>query len=58
MIIVPELAGYVPADESMCLSDTTQARHEGKIDYMARGSIASMLDLPVEEVRVNRVMSA
>jgi hypothetical protein len=43
MITVPELAGYVAADGSINLSDTTQARHEGEIERMARDFIATAM---------------
>lgn len=55
MITVPELAGYVAADGSINLSDTTQARYEGEIDDMARDFIAVTLDMPIEDVHINRL---
>ncbi|WP_210085517.1 hypothetical protein [Mycobacterium sp. OAE908] len=55
MITVPGLAGYVAPDGSINLSDTTQARYEGEIDYMARDFIATVLDVSIEDVRIIRV---
>jgi hypothetical protein len=55
MITVPGLARYAAADGSINLSDTTQARDEGEIDFMARGFIATVLDMPIEDVHIGRV---
>jgi len=55
MITVPELAGYVAADGSINLSDTTQARYGGEIDDMASDFIATMLDVPIEGVHVEHI---
>jgi len=38
--------------------DTTQARHEGEIDDMACDFIATVLDVPAGDVRINRLGSA
>lgn len=53
-ITVPGLDGYVRSDGSTNVSDTTQARHEGEIDAMARDFIATVLDVAVESVGVRR----
>lgn len=55
MIRVPALAGHVSAEGAMNLSDTTQARDRGEIDTMARDFIATVLDLPVDDIAVQRV---
>jgi hypothetical protein len=55
MITVPGLDGYVAADGSINVGDTTQARHAGEIEYMARDFIATVLDLPIEDIEVRRI---
>jgi hypothetical protein len=55
MITAPGLDGYVAADGSINVGDTTQARHGGEIDEMARDFIATVLEVPIEDVRVERI---
>ena len=40
MVKVPELVGYVAADGSVNVGDTTQARHRGEVEQMAREYIS------------------
>jgi hypothetical protein len=54
MITVPELNGYISPTGTINLSDTTQARHRGEIDAMACDFIATVLDIPIEDVKVRR----
>jgi hypothetical protein len=55
MITIPELDGYVTPDGSINVGDTTQARHPGEIEDMARDYIAVTLDIPIEDVAVRRL---
>lgn len=54
MIRVPGLDGYVTASGAINASTVTQARYEGEVEEMARDFIGCVLDVPIEEVRVNR----
>lgn len=54
IITVPELDGYRDADGAINVGITTQARHEGEIDAMARDFIATVIDVSVESVVVRR----
>jgi hypothetical protein len=52
MITVPGLGGYVAADGSINVGDTTQARFPGEIEDMARDYIAVSTDTPIEDIEV------
>ncbi|GAS98200.1 uncharacterized protein RMCC_5165 [Mycolicibacterium canariasense] len=52
MITVPELDGYVTPSGAINIGDTTQARHEGEIEAVARDFVATVLGVPTEDVAV------
>jgi hypothetical protein len=55
IITVPGLDGFVTPSGAINVGDTTQARYEGEIDDMAREFIAVTLDIPIEDVHINRL---
>ncbi|AGB26872.1 hypothetical protein Mycsm_06757 (plasmid) [Mycobacterium sp. JS623] len=55
MITVAGLDGYVAADGSVNIGDTTQARFRTEIEDMARDYIATVTNTPVDDIEVQRV---
>jgi hypothetical protein len=52
MVKVPALRGYVAADGTVHVGDTTQARHRSEVEQMAREYISLVTGAPIDDVAV------